>query len=209
MAVPASFMSMAPKIIRDLAHFSFRSGQHHAIVSSLLYLVRRPRLSEAFLQIFERVGAHRPALPTQDDESHWPIETWDFLFGQGPRDFLRQTKPRHTNALAVPFFHVIIDVHLAIPDRHLTRQLRKLRPNLAGDERVAIYSETRGSELVERVHILKLRFVKGGELRETEARCLSAGTLVRLAHLLDDVSILTHRKMTRLSTGECFRQEMA
>ena len=55
-------------------HFTLGVREHGAIVRRFNYLVRGPRLREAFLKLLEVVRAYRTALSAKDYESHRSIE---------------------------------------------------------------------------------------------------------------------------------------
>jgi hypothetical protein len=87
---PLTFPPTAPvtaEFTRDLAHLSLGAGQQGAIVGRLFHLVRRIRLREALLKIFQIVGSHGAALPSQYDEPHGTIELGHLLLCQRSRDF--------------------------------------------------------------------------------------------------------------------------
>jgi len=48
--------------------------QHRLIVGRLFYFVRRPRLRQPLLKLFEIIGPNCTALAAQHDESHRSIE---------------------------------------------------------------------------------------------------------------------------------------
>ena len=65
---------MPSKFARYALHFALGVRQHRLIVSRLFYFVRRPRLRQPLLKLFEIIGPNGTALAAQHDESHRSIE---------------------------------------------------------------------------------------------------------------------------------------
>ena len=74
------------------------------------------------LQLVQRVGADRAALPPQHDESYWPVQLGNFRRCQSLRDFFWQPESGHANTLPIALLHVVIDLDVPIPDRDLIWQ---------------------------------------------------------------------------------------
>jgi hypothetical protein len=96
-------------------HLALCVREHGAIVGRLFNFIGRPRLREPLLELVEIVGAYRATLSAQHYESHGAIEPRYLRFGERARDLFGQTEPRYALALSIALFHVVIDLHLAIP----------------------------------------------------------------------------------------------
>jgi hypothetical protein len=141
-AVPMIATSlMLAKLACNPPHLALGVRQHAPIVLSFLHFVRRPRLREAFLEVLERVGAHGTSLTAEDDESHRTIERRDFRCCERARDFFRKTKPGHTATLAIALLDVVVDLDIAVADRHLIGQTIEALPNLERNEPLPVHTE--------------------------------------------------------------------
>ena len=67
--------AMTSEFARNLTHFALGLGQHCAIFLGFGDFIRRPRLGETVLKIFETVRSNRAALPAQYDEANRTVET--------------------------------------------------------------------------------------------------------------------------------------
>jgi len=130
-----------PKLAGNPPHFIFRVGQHRAIVLRFFDFVRRPRLCETLLQLVERVGADRAPLPPQHHESYRAVKLGNLRRCESLRDFLRQPKSGHTDALATTLLHVVVDLDVAIPDRRLIGQALETLAYIPRNESISVHGQ--------------------------------------------------------------------
>jgi hypothetical protein len=67
------------------------------------------------LKLLEVICAHGATLAAQHDESHGSIEARYLCFRERARDFLGQAKPGNAESLAITLFHIVVDLHIAVP----------------------------------------------------------------------------------------------
>ena len=197
---------MLAEFARDLPHLTLGGGQQRAIVGCLLHFVRGPRLCESRLQIFECVRADRTSLTPEHDESNRTIELRNLQLRQCPSDLLGQTKTRHTDALALALFDIVIDIDFPVSNHDLIRELGQALSYVTRDEPVSIHVQPCDFERVERIDVLQLFFVERRQLSKSKTLCFASRALVGVAYLVDCVPILFHRKVSRFSARQRFCQ---
>ena len=134
----AAASPVPPKLPGNPPHFIFRVRQHGAVVLRFLDFVRRPWLCETLLQLVERVGADRAALPPQHHESYRPVELGNFAGRESLRDLFRQPKSGHAKTLPITLLHVVVDLDAPIPDRDLIGQALESLTYIARNESISV-----------------------------------------------------------------------
>jgi len=125
---------MSPKLTRYALHLALGVGKHRLFISGLFHFVGRPWLRQTLLEVGEIVGAHGSPLSAQHHKSHWSIELRYLCLGESAGDLFGKTKAGHTAALAIALFHIVVDLNIMTPNRHVRGQPVQSFCGLARDE---------------------------------------------------------------------------